>query len=327
MLNSTVAKKYSKKLKSIVREVDKYVIGQSKITETIIKCMICDGHCLLEGVPGVAKTMLALILSKTIEGAVFKRIQFTPDLLPSDILGTVIYREEISDFEVYKGPIFANIVLADEINRTPPKVQSAMLEAMQERQVTIGKQTYPLPKPFFVIATQNPVETRGVYPLPEAQVDRFLFKIIVTYPSKEHEKMVIDHNLEVKRLEEFDIPKLITLNEITELQKLVKDVHSSREIKEYIVHIVNATRHLSELGLEEERYIKWGASPRASIFLNLAAKANALFEGRNFVMPEDVRKVAYDVLRHRIILNYEGVALGIRVEDIITKILKSVKVE
>ena len=326
MLKLSLAKKYSKKLKSMVREVDKYVIGQSRITETIIKCMICDGHCLLEGVPGVAKTMLALILSKTIEGAVFKRIQFTPDLLPSDITGSVIYLKH-KGFQVEFGPVFTNILVADEINRTPPKVQSAMLEAMQERQVTIGKQTYPLPKPFFVIATQNPVETRGVYPLPEAQVDRFLFKIIVTYPSKEHEKIVIDHNLEVKRLEEFDIPKLITLNEITELQKLVKDVHSSREIKEYIVHIVNATRHLSELGLEEERYIKWGASPRASIFLNLAAKANALFEGRNFVMPEDVRKVAYDVLRHRIILNYEGVALGIRVEDIITKILKSVKVE
>jgi len=317
----------SRKIKEIKRNVKKGLIGQDEVLDNVIKCLLCEGHCLLEGVPGIAKTFMARLLIETIEGAVFKRIQFTPDLLPSDILGTVIYREEISDFEVYKGPIFANIVLADEINRTPPKVQSAMLEAMQERQVTIGKQTYPLPKPFFVIATQNPLEQQGVYPLSEAQKDRFLFKIFVDYPKVLEEIEIIDTNANVKKIEELGIEKVITTEEISGIQKMVKSIKVSDEVKEYIINLVDATRNPENYGLvEEKKYIRLGASPRASIFLALAARANALFRGRDFVIPLDVKEIAPHVLRHRIILTYDALAVNISTDDIIKKILKNVKV-
>ncbi|RLJ08065.1 MAG: ATPase, partial [Candidatus Aenigmatarchaeota archaeon] len=298
---------YSKKIKLVKNEIHKGIIGQEQVIDSVLKCLICNDHVLIEGVPGVAKTFLVMLLSRTIKGSVFQRIQFTPDLLPTDITGVTVY-EEKKGFYTVKGPVFANIVVGDEINRTPPKVQSAMLQAMQEREVTIGRQTFPLPKPFFVMATQNPLETKGVYPLPEAQVDRFLFKINMPYPKKEDEIIIIDQNVEVKRMEDFDIKKIITLQEVLEVQSLVKKIYISDELKKYIVHLVDASRHPEKYKIREGKYIQWGASPRATIYLTLAAKATALMDNRIYVTPKDIRNVAKEVLRHRIILNYEGKA-------------------
>ncbi|RLJ07170.1 MAG: ATPase, partial [Candidatus Aenigmatarchaeota archaeon] len=298
---------YSKKIKLVKNEIHKGIIGQEQVIDSVLKCLICNDHVLIEGVPGVAKTFLVMLLSRTIKGSVFQRIQFTPDLLPTDITGVTVY-EEKRGFYTVKGPIFANMVVGDEINRTPPKVQSAMLQAMQEREVTIGRQTFPLPKPFFVMATQNPLETKGVYPLPEAQVDRFLFKINMPYPKKEDEIIIIDQNVEVKRMEDFDIKKIITLQEVLEVQSLVKKIYISDELKKYIVHLVDASRHPEKYKIREGKYIQWGASPRATIYLTLAAKATALMDNRIYVTPKDIRNVAKEVLRHRIILNYEGKA-------------------
>ena len=309
----------------IKKEIHKAVIGQENTIDSILKCLICNSHALLEGVPGVAKTLLIKSLSETIKGASLSRIQFTPDLLPSDISGVEIY-EKGKGFSTVYGPIFANFVLADEINRAPPKVQSAMLQAMQERQVTIGKQTFDLPKPFFVLATQNPLEQQGVYPLGVASVDRFLFKVNVLYPDKESELKVIDINFETKGLEQYKIKKVISLKEIIEMQKEVKKIYISEEIKDYITLITDATRHPSNYGIETGKYIRWGGSPRATIFLALAAKANALINGRDYVLPEDVQSVAKNVLRHRIILNYEGKAKGIKIDEIVDEILEKVEV-
>ena len=317
---------YHEKLMAMKEEVKRFIFGQDHAIEGVIKAIICNGHVLLEGVPGTAKTVMLLTIARTIEGAKFSRIQFTPDLLPSDITGITIYREETKSFEVQLGPIFANIVLADEINRTPPKVQSAMLEAMQERQVTIGKKTFKLPEPFFVIATQNPLEQQGTYPLGEAQKDRFIFKVLVGYPKEEEEEKIIDVNMNVKRMSEFGIEQVVTTKEILAMQEAVKKIYSSDEIKEYILNIVEATRYPEKYGIKTGRYIRWGASPRASIFLNLAAKANALFNGRDFVIPEDVIEIAPHVLRHRIILNYEGRAKGIKTDEIVEEILRKVEI-
>ena len=313
------------KIAEIKKEVHKAVIGQENTIDSVLKCLICNSHALLEGVPGVAKTLLIRCLSETIKGANFSRIQFTPDLLPSDITGVQIY-EESKGFYIRKGPIFVNFVLADEINRAPPKVQSAMLQAMQERQVTIGKQTFDLPKPFFVLATQNPLETMGVYPLPEAQVDRFLFKINVVYPNREEEKIIILNNIDIKKMSDFKINKIISLKDILRYHQLLHNVYNSEEIKRYIYSLVDATRHPSNYGIETGKYIRWGGSPRATIFLALAAKANALINGRDYVLPEDVQSVAKNVLRHRIILNYEGKAKGIKIDEIVDEILEKVEV-
>ncbi len=315
----------SKKLLTMKKEVQKGIVGQDKVVDSVLKCLVCNGHVLLEGVPGLAKTLFIKLLNLTVDGAKFQRIQFTPDLLPSDIVGVTVY-EEKRGFYTIKGPIFANFVCGDEINRTPPKVQSAMLQAMQEREVTIGRQTFPLPDPFFVLATQNPLETKGTYPLPEAQVDRFLFKIMVKPPPKADEVKIIDQNAEVMDISAFGVQKVINIQEILDMQEVVKHISMSDEIQRYIVHLVDATRHPDKYGIEEGKYLQWGASPRASIYLSLSGKATALMNNRLFVIPEDVRCIAHDVLRHRMVLNYEGKAKGIDPDDIVDAIVESVPV-
>jgi len=316
---------YRKKISEIKKEVHKGVIGQEDTIDGIIKCLICNSHVLLEGVPGVAKTFLIKCLSETIKDCKFSRIQFTPDLLPSDITGVQIY-EESKGFYARKGPIFVNFTLADEINRAPPKVQAAMLQCMQERQVTIGRQTFDLPKPFFVLATQNPLEQQGVYPLGIASVDRFLFKIKVGYPDKEAELKIIDSNFETKGIAQYGIKKIISLEDISEMQREVKKIFISEEIKDYITLLVDATRNPEKYSIKTGKYIRWGSSPRASIFLSLAAKSNALVNGRDYVIPEDVQSIAKNVLRHRIILSYEGKAKNIETDEIIDEILDKVEI-
>ncbi len=316
---------HNRKLGEVKREMKKVILGQDKIIDVILKCVICNGHALIEGIPGIAKTLLVVVLSETIDGAEFQRIQFTPDLLPTDITGVTAYDKD-RGFYTVRGPIFANIVIGDEINRTPPKVQSAMLQAMQEREVTIGKETFPLPRPFIVLATQDPLEKRGVYPLPEAQVDRFFFKLNMTYPSKSDEKEIIERNLQVKKLEEFNVKRVINIDTILDMQKVVKQIYVSEEIKKYIVHIVNATRRPDDYGIKEGKFIQWGGSPRASINLSLAARATALMNNRSFVIPEDVRAISHDVLRHRVILNYEGKAKGVNTDQIVDAIIDKVPV-
>jgi MoxR-like ATPase len=319
-------RKYKEKIEGIKNEVRKGILGQDEVIDSVLKCMVSGGHVLLESVPGLAKTFLAMLLNETMQDSIFNRIQFTPDLLPTDITGVTVY-DKIKGFYVMKGPIFANLVLADELNRTPPKVQSAMLQAMQENQVTIGRNTYDLPRPFFVIATQNPLEQRGVYPLSVAQVDRFLFKVFVTYPDEEDEFFVMDQNSNMKTIAEYGIKKVISPKEILEMQKVVRCIHISHELKEYIVNLVDATRNPKEHNLSEEaKYMQYGGSPRASIFMCLSAKATALLNGRIFVTPEDIKSVAKEVLRHRIILNYEGKAREINPDDIIDEIIKKVPV-
>ncbi len=315
----------NKKLTTVRKEIQKGIIGQEMIIDSVLKCIICNGHVLLESVPGLAKTLLVRVITETVENARFQRIQFTPDLLPTDITGTTVY-EKRRGFYTVKGPIFANFVLGDEINRAPPKVQSAMLQAMQERQVTIGRETFDLPKPFIVLATQNPLEQRGVYPLAEAQVDRFLFKVYVDYPSEDEEFIILNHNSVIKKMEEYKIEKLLTPEDILGLQEYVKDIQVSQEVKQYIVDIVDATRYPERYDIEEGRFIKWGGSPRASINLALGARANALMNGRTFVVPEDVRSIAHNVLRHRIGLNYEGKARNISTDEIIDQIIRNVPV-
>ncbi len=316
---------YKKKIFEIKKEIHKGFIGQEDTVDGIIKCLICNSHVLLEGVPGVAKTFLIKCLSETIKNCNFSRIQFTPDLLPSDITGVQIY-EESKGFYVRKGPIFVNFTLADEINRAPPKVQAAMLQCMQERQVTIGRQTFDLPKPFFVLATQNPLEQQGVYPLGIASVDRFLFKIKVGYPDKEAELKIIDSNFETKGIDQYGIKKIVSLEDLSEMQKEVKKIFISEEIKDYITLLIDATRNPKKYNLETGKYVKWGSSPRASIYLGLAAKSNALFDGRDYVIPEDVQAIAKNVLRHRLILSYEGKAKNIESDIIIDEILDKVEI-
>lgn len=311
-------------LARIRQEIGKAVIGQEKIVSEFLEALLANGHVLVEGVPGLAKTLLVRTLS-VVTGCIFSRIQFTPDLLPTDIIGITMY-EEGKGFYSVKGPIFANFVLADEINRAPPKVQSALLESMQEKQVTIGKETFNLPKPFFVMATQNPLESLGTYPLPEAQIDRFLYKLKMVYPSSDEELKILHNNITTQEFNEFEVMPILNEMEILKMQKSVKSIYLDKRIEKYIVSIVEATREPEKYNIETGRYINFGASPRSSIALFITSKAHAAIQGRAYVTPEDVKSVAYNVLRHRLLLNYEGQAEEIKTETIIDEILKKVPV-
>lgn len=308
---------------SIVMGMDKVIVGQKHLVESLLIGLLSDGHVLLEGVPGLAKTLAIKTLSDLIK-ADFSRIQFTPDLLPADVIGTMIYSQKNEEFHIRKGPIFANFILADEINRAPAKVQSALLEAMQERQVTIGDKTYKLEEPFMVLATQNPIEQEGTYPLPEAQVDRFMLKVIIDYPKKEEEKLIIRQNL---LKEPPAINPILSPKDIVEARDIVRKVYIDEKIEKYIIDIVFATRYPQDYKLEGlKEMIAFGASPRASINLALAARAYAFIKRRGYVIPEDVRAVCYDVLRHRVGLSYEAEANNLTAEEIITDILNTVEV-
>ena len=303
--------------------MDQILVGQKHLVESLLIGLLSDGHVLLEGVPGLAKTLAIKTLASLID-AKYSRIQFTPDLLPADVVGTMVYSQKDESFQVKKGPIFANFVLADEINRAPAKVQSALLEAMQERQVTIGKETFLLPEPFLVLATQNPIEQEGTYPLPEAQVDRFMLKVIIDYPKQEEEKLIIRQNING---EKFNVKPILKAEEIIEARKVVRQVYLDEKIERYIVDIVFATRYPEKYDLKELKdMIGFGGSPRASINLALAARTYAFIKRRGYVIPEDVRAVAHDVLRHRIGLTYEAEASNVTSDEIVSKILNKVEV-
>ena len=308
---------------NLVTGMNQVIVGQKHLVESLLIGLLSDGHVLLEGVPGLAKTMAIKTLAQLVDSK-FSRIQFTPDLLPADVIGTMIYSQKDEKFVVEQGPVFANFVLADEINRAPAKVQSALLEAMQERQVTIGKSTYSLPKPFLVLATQNPIEQEGTYPLPEAQVDRFMLKVIIDYPKLEEEKLIIRQQI---KGEEQPVRPILSTNEIIEARDVVRQVYLDEKIEQYIADIVFSTRYPEKYGLKEIKdYIEFGGSPRASINLALAARAYAFIKRRGYVIPEDVRSVAHDVLRHRIGISYEAEANNVNSDEIISKILNKVEV-
>ena len=303
--------------------MDQVIVGQKHLVESLLIGLLSDGHVLLEGVPGLAKTLAIKTLASLID-AQYSRIQFTPDLLPADVIGTMVYSQKDETFQVKKGPVFANFVLADEINRAPAKVQSALLEAMQERQVTIGKETFKLPEPFLVLATQNPIEQEGTYPLPEAQVDRFMLKVVIDYPKLEEEKLIIRQNINGDKL---SVKPILKADEIIEARKVVRQVYLDEKIEKYIVDIVFATRYPEKYDLKELKdMIGFGGSPRASINLALAARSYAFIKRRGYVIPEDVRAVAHDVLRHRIGLTYEAEASNMTSDEIVSKILNKVEV-
>ena len=303
--------------------MDQVIVGQKHLVESLLIGLLSDGHVLLEGVPGLAKTLAIKTLASLID-ALYSRIQFTPDLLPADVIGTMVYSQKDETFQVKKGPVFANFVLADEINRAPAKVQSALLEAMQERQVTIGNETFGLPKPFLVLATQNPIEQEGTYPLPEAQVDRFMLKVVIDYPKLEEEKLIIRQNINGDK---FEVKPILKADEIIEARKVVRQVYLDEKIEKYIVDIVFATRYPEKYDLKELKdMIGFGGSPRASINLALAARSYAFIKRRGYVIPEDVRAVAHDVLRHRIGLTYEAEASNMTSDEIVSKILNKVEV-
>ncbi|NQT64683.1 MAG: MoxR family ATPase [FCB group bacterium] len=322
-INQKVMEK-SELIDKITKETEKVIVGQKYMIKRLLVGLLADGHILLEGVPGLAKTLAVNTLANTIKST-FKRIQFTPDLLPADLMGTLIYNQKTSEFVAKKGPVFANFVLADEINRAPAKVQSALLESMQERQVTIGDTTYPLPKPFLVMATQNPLEQEGTYPLPEAQVDRFMLKLIINYPTREEEKLILD---KMVRKDEIKVKSVVKPKDIIDMRELIKDIYMEDKIKEYILDLVFATR-------EPDKYknlndlsdlIDCGASPRATIYLAQAAKAHAFLEHRGYVTPDDIKAIGKDILRHRIILTYEAEAEQISQEDIVTRLFDEIEV-
>ena len=314
------AKKYSSLISELIAEVKKVIVGHDSVLQRLVIALISDGHVLVEGVPGLAKTMMIKTLSQTIK-AKFHRIQFTPDLLPADIIGTKIYNQKTGEFLTKKGPIFANFILADEINRAPPKCQSALLEAMQERQVTIGEQTFKLDRPFLVLATMNPLEHEGVYALPEAQVDRFMFKVLIDYPSKDEEKLIITRMTEGR---EIKVNSIVRPEQIVSMQNFNQKIYADEKIKEYVTDLVEATRKPETLGVDG--LIEYGASPRASLWLILSGKAHAMMNGRGYVIPDDIKAIAHDVLRHRILLSYEAEAEEVTSDDIIDKILNKVKV-
>jgi len=307
---------------TLLSEIDKVIVGQRYMVERLLIGLLADGHVLIEGVPGLAKTLAVRTLSRAIDTS-FQRIQFTPDLLPADLIGTLVYSPETGGFTTKKGPIFANIILADEINRAPAKVQSALLEAMQERQVTIGEETHKLDSPFLVLATQNPIEQEGTYPLPEAQVDRFMLKLRVTYPSREEELLIMDRMAGGK--EPIASP-VVQPDTILRARELVTEVYVDEKIKKYILDIVFATREPSEFGLDLTELIAYGASPRASIYLSIAARAHAFLQRRAYVTPEDIKAIAMDVLRHRVIVTYEAEAEELTSENVVQRILDNVEV-
>lgn len=315
---------YQKKIKDVITETGKVVVGQHYMINRLLVGLFTGGHILLEGVPGLAKTLTIKTLAKAL-ALDFHRIQFTPDLLPADIIGTMIYNQQKSEFEVKKGPIFANLILADEINRSPAKVQSALLECMQEKQVTIGDTTYMLDKPFLVLATQNPIEQEGTYPLPEAQVDRFMMKVYPDYLNKESELEVMRRmsNMNYRQ----DVKIVLSKNDIFNIKDEINKVTITESLERYIIELVFATRNPKEYGLHDEaRYVQYGASTRASINLNLAAKAIAFFNERDYVLPEDIKEVAHDILGHRILLNYEAEGEGITTRQIIESILRKINI-
>ncbi len=304
-------------------EISKNVVGQSYMIDRMIIGMLSNGHILLEGVPGLAKTLAVTTLAKAIR-ATFNRIQFTPDLLPADLIGTLIYNPKDGTFYPKKGPVFANIILADEINRAPAKVQSALLEAMQEHQVTIGDETFVLQEPFLVLATQNPIEQEGTYPLPEAQVDRFMLKLKITYPNKKEEMEIL--NRMAHTTSKIQVSSVITPKQIMELRELVDSIFIDEKIKEYILNIVFATREPEAYGLSLKEYIRYGASPRATLCLTLASKAHAFMQGRGYVTPQDVKSIGLDVLRHRVIISYEAEAEEMTSDDVIQKVFDEIEV-
>ncbi len=321
-LNERIERK-SSFVDALVMGMDKVIVGQKHLVESLLIGLLSDGHILLEGVPGLAKTLAIKTMSDLIK-CDFSRIQFTPDLLPADVIGTMIYSQKSEEFKIKKGPIFANLVLADEINRAPAKVQSALLEAMQERQITIGENTYKLEEPFLVLATQNPIEQEGTYPLPEAQVDRFMLKVVLNYPKKEEERLIIRQNL---LKEKPKVQAILSPKDIIEARDIVRQVYIDEKIEKYIVDIVFATRFPQDYGLDSLKdMISFGASPRASINLALAARAYAFIKRRGYVIPEDIRAVCYDVLRHRIGLSYEAEANNMTTEEIITELLNAIEV-
>ncbi|RGM46922.1 MULTISPECIES: AAA family ATPase [Bacteroides] len=308
---------------NLITGMDQVIVGQKHLVESLLIGLLSDGHVLLEGVPGLAKTLAIKTLASLID-AQYSRIQFTPDLLPADVIGTMVYSQKDETFLVKKGPVFANFVLADEINRAPAKVQSALLEAMQERQVTIGRETFKLPEPFLVLATQNPIEQEGTYPLPEAQVDRFMLKVVIDYPKQEEEKLIIRQNINGDK---FNVKPILKADEILEARKVVRQVYLDEKIEKYIVDIVFATRYPEKYDLKELKdMIGFGGSPRASINLALAARSYAFIKRRGYVIPEDVRAVAHDVLRHRIGLTYEAEASNMTSDEIVSKILNKIEV-
>jgi MoxR-like ATPase len=309
-------------IEGLTNEIRKVIVGQDYLVERLLIGLLADGHILLEGVPGLAKTLSIKTLSDAIKTK-FQRIQFTPDLLPADLIGTLVYSPQEGTFYPKKGPIFSNIILADEINRAPAKVQSALLEAMQERQVTIGDTTYPLDKPFLVLATQNPIEQEGTYPLPEAQVDRFMLKLKITYPNREEELEIMDR---MTGIEKPSASPVISPDEILNARKVVSEIYVDEKVKEYIVNIVMASREPAKFGLDIGDLVEYGASPRATIYLNLASRAHAFLRGRGYITPEDVKTIGMDVLRHRIILTYEAEAEELATEDIVRKIFDTIEV-
>lgn len=315
---------HQEKIANVIQEVRKVVVGQDRMVNRLLIGLFTNGHILLEGVPGLAKTLTVNTLAKVLH-LNFNRIQFTPDLLPADLIGTMIYNQQAANFEVKKGPIFSNLILADEVNRSPAKVQSALLEAMQEKQVTIGETTYLLDRPFLVLATQNPVDQEGTYPLPEAQVDRFMMKVHIDYPSKADEMEVMRRMANMSFSSEVDA--MLSKEDIFEIRNLINSVKMAEPLEHYIIELVFATRFPEQYGLKEEaKYIQFGVSPRASINLNLASKAVAFMDGRDYVLPEDIKEIAEDVLNHRIILNYEAEADGVNTRDLVKILMEKVPI-
>ena len=309
---------------SLKEDLNQVIVGQETLINKVLICMLANGHMLLEGVPGLAKTLTVKMLARLIDTK-FQRIQFTPDMLPADLLGTLIYNQKTGEFDTRKGPIFANIILADEINRSPAKVQSALLESMQERQVTLGENTFVLDAPFLVLATQNPIDQEGTYPLPEAQVDRFMFKLLVDYPDRDAERHVMRHNTRSVNLK--DIPPAVSAKEIIDAQQVIHDIYVDEKVEDYVLNLVFATRSPGEYKLEDlEGIIDFGASPRATINLIRAAKSRAFTEHRGYITPEDIRYIGADVLRHRIILTYEAEAEELTSEDIIQRLFEVVEI-
>jgi MoxR-like ATPase len=309
-------------VRRLTEEMKQVIVGQEDMLDKMLIALLCNGHCLIEGVPGLAKTLAVKTMAKAIS-CDFRRIQFTPDLLPADLIGTMVFNQKSGEFAPRKGPLFSNIILADEINRAPAKVQSALLEAMQERQVTIGEQSHKLDYPFMVLATQNPIEQEGTYPLPEAQVDRFMLKIVITYPAKDEEKIIME---KAPTLDNVKITPVIKVKELQRYQDVVQQIYVDERIKNYIVDIVIATRDPETFNLDLKDLILYGASPRATIYLMLAAKAAAFLSGRGYVTPEDVKSVSYEVLRHRIIPSYEAEAEEVTTDNMIKGILETVEV-